>query len=157
MLVVIWVQNLLNQVIVLLRGFFFQEIASKRMLLLTTFNSYLSIVAMLLPTNDGFVGLNSYKISSQPGVTTLYLNGYDAGTEANNELVNPMVDDENIPGAPSGNIGTGGTGVDSPAENNVVHIHPGNIGDSDPSGGESDLDSRFHRWLNPVAKVVIAK
>ena len=33
----------------------------------------------------------------------------------------------------------------------------GNIGDNDFSEGESDLDSRFRRWLNPVAKVVVAK
>jgi len=33
----------------------------------------------------------------------------------------------------------------------------GNIGDNDFSEGESDLDCRIHRWLNPVAKVVIAK
>ncbi len=127
-------------------------------------NSYLSIVAMLLPTNDGFVGLNSYKISNMPGTTTLYLNGYDAGTEANNELLTgdvppdtEPIDNTNMPGNPSGNGGTDGVGVDSPDENDVVHIHPGNIGDTNLTGGESDLDSRFHRWLNPVAKVVIAK
>jgi hypothetical protein len=29
------------------------------------------------------------------------------------------------------------------------------LGDTDPSGGVSDLDSRIHRWLNPVAKLVL--
>ena len=61
-----------------------------------------------------------------------------------------MIDDENIPGEQGGNNGTGGAGIDGPAENDVVHIHPGNI-------GESDLDSRIHRWLNPVAEIRIAK
>jgi hypothetical protein len=37
----------------------------------------------------------------------------------------------------------------------MVHIHRGVLGDDDPSGGASDLDSTAHRWLNPVAKLVI--
>ena len=39
--------------------------------------------------------------------------------------------------------------------NSVVHIHRGVIGDTNPTGGSSDLDSRVHRWLNPVAELVI--
>ena len=29
--------------------------------------------------------------------------------------------------------------------------------DDDPEGGVSDLDRSVHRWLNPVAKVVIRR
>ena len=36
-----------------------------------------------------------------------------------------------------------------------VHIHRNALGDSDPTGGASDLDSSIHRWLNPVARVVV--
>ena len=52
-----------------------------------TRNRYLSIVAMLLPTNDGFMGLDSLRIPRFPGTYTYYLLGYDAGTETNDELI----------------------------------------------------------------------
>ena len=47
------------------------------------------------------------------------------------------------------------TGVTSTESNQMVHIHRGNIGDTDATGGISDVDSRIHRWLNPVAKVTV--
>ena len=53
-------------------------------------NDYFSVVGMLLPTNDGFVGANGIMVPNKPGSYTYYLNGYDAGTEANNEIVNGM-------------------------------------------------------------------
>lgn len=120
-------------------------------------NTRLSLVAMLVPTNDGFVGLDGLELPTTAGTYTYYLNAYDAGTEANNEVVNgggtPGV--LGVPGDPGGHNGTGGTGVTTTEVNQTVHIHPGVLGDTDPSGGPSDLDSRIHRWLNPVAKLVI--
>lgn len=122
-----------------------------------TRNRYLSIVAMLLPTNDGFVGLDSLRIPRIPGTYTYYLNGYDAGTEANDELITggdaPGV--PGIPADPGGNDGTGGTGATGLDANPTVHIHRGVLGDTDPLGGISDLDSTVHRWQNPVAEVII--
>jgi len=120
-------------------------------------NGYLSIVAMLLPTNDGFVGLDSWKIPEEEGVYTLYLNGYDAGTEVNNEIINGAGAPGalGIPADPQGNNGTGASGTATTEFNTKVHIHRGTLGDSDLSGGTSDLDARVHRWLNPVAKVTI--
>jgi hypothetical protein len=125
---------------------------------LDTSHGYLSIVAMLLPTNDGFVGLDSLRIPSVPGVYSYYLNGYDAGTEANSELLDTsgcIAGMPGIPAAPGGDAGSMGTGVASTDSNSAVHIHRGNLGDSNPDGGPSDLDSSIHRWLNPVARVVI--
>ncbi len=110
---------------------------------------YLSLGAMLLPTNDGFVGLDSWKIPSEAGTYKATLNSYDAGTEANDELV------ASIPNPPFITFGSGGTGVETAVSNDKVHIHPGNLGDSDPLGGLSDLDSSSHRWLNPVATITI--
>jgi len=52
-----------------------------------SFHSRLSVVAMLLPTNDGFVGLDALTIPKQQGTYTYYLKGYDAGTEANDEII----------------------------------------------------------------------
>lgn len=56
------------------------------MLETTDGNDYLSVVAMMLPTNDGFIGLNSWKIPTEPGTYTININAYDAGTEANDEV-----------------------------------------------------------------------
>ncbi len=120
-------------------------------------NDRLSIVSMLLPSNDGFVGLDSWKIPETAGTYTLYLNAYDAGTEANDELVTGggAPGEAGIPANPGANDGTGGTGVTSTESNTMIHVHRGNIGDTDAEGGISDVDSRIHRWLNPVAKVTV--
>jgi hypothetical protein len=42
-----------------------------------------------------------------------------------------------------------------PDFNQTVHIHRGILGDTDLLGGTSDLDSRVHRWRNPVARIVL--
>ena len=122
-----------------------------------TDNNYLSVVAMMLPTNDGFIGLDSYKIPHEAGTYTININAYDAGTEANDEIVNGggASGTPGIPAAPGGDAGTGGTGAAGADTNTSVHIHRGVLGDTDATGGVSDLDSRIHRWLNPVARVTI--
>lgn len=120
-------------------------------------NTHLSVVAMLVPTNDGFVGLDALEIPKAKGVYTYFLNAYDAGTEANNEVINGggATGVLGIPGDPGGNSGTGGVGVTSTEKNMTVHIHRGVLGDMDATGGTSDLTSTIHRWLNPIAKLVI--
>ncbi len=119
--------------------------------------SRLSIVAMLLPTNDGFVGLDGLRIPREIGAHTYYLYGYDAGTEANDEIITgggaPGV--PGIPVDPGGNAGSGGVSEVGPDHNPSVHVHRGIVGDMDLTGGTSDLDSRIHRWQNPVARIVI--
>ncbi|MGF1757723.1 spondin domain-containing protein [Photobacterium sagamiensis] len=119
----------------------------------TTMNTgelnYLSVTAMLLPTNDGFVGLDSWEIPSQPGSYKVTLNSYDAGTEANDELKASM------PNPPFITFGDNGTGVETTVTNEKIHIHPGNLGDNDPNGGISDINSSAHRWLNPVAVLTV--
>tara|TARA_R110001583_G_scaffold8952_3_gene42262 strand:+ start:6914 stop:7615 length:702 start_codon:yes stop_codon:yes gene_type:complete len=120
-------------------------------------NTHLSLTAMMLPTNDGFVGLNSWEIPTEAGTYTVLLNAYDAGTEINDEIINGggAPGTAGIPADPSGNGGSGATGASSNEANASVHIHPGNVGDTDATGGISDVDSTVHRWLNPVAKLVI--
>ena len=120
-------------------------------------NDHLSITAMLLPTNDGFVGVDSLEIPTTPGTYTFHLNGYDAGTEANDEIVNGggAPGTAGIPADPGAANGTGATGVTATEANTTVHIHRGVLGDTNATGGTSDLDSRVHRWLNPVAKLTI--
>ncbi len=126
---------------------------------------YLSLAGMLVPTNDAFVGLNSFRVPDGTGQARLRLNAYDAGTEENNELlacpgqppfVGDPLDDPNIPGDPGSNNGLCGTGAQPPqGEVQRIHVHPGVVGDTDLGGGLSDLDSRAHRWQNPIAEVVI--
>ncbi len=120
-------------------------------------HTHLSLVAMMLPTNDAFIGLDAWEIPTEPGTYTLNLNAYDAGTEANDEVINGggAAGVPGIPLAPGNDGGTGGSGFTNAASNENVHIHPGVVGDTDPTGGLSDVDSRIHRWLNPVARVVV--
>ena len=119
-------------------------------------NDRLSLVAMLLPTNDGFAALDSLAIPRTKGTYTYYLNGWDAGTEANDELLATggcSVGVAGIPADPGGNAGSGGSGVTASENNTAIHIHRGTLGDTNASGGPSDLDSTVHRWQNPVLRV----
>lgn len=122
-----------------------------------TTNVLLSIVAMLLPTNDAFVGLNAVTIPTEPGTYVFAVPAYDAGTEANDELVTGggAPGAAGIPGDPGGLTGTGGTGAAAADANTNVHIHRNTLGDTDANAGISDLDSTVHRWLNPVVRVVV--
>jgi len=143
---------------------------------------YLSLLTMLIPTNDAFAGLDSIMIPTEPGTYTYMLHAYDAGTELNDELNSTRTDvvemgtgnalgGYGLPGvagvgAPTtvpGLIGTGGTGVGATivagevedGTDGPVHIHRGILGDTSLTGGASDLSSTAHRWLNPVARVTI--
>jgi hypothetical protein len=115
-----------------------------------TSNVRLTVVSMLLPTNDAFSALNAV------GTYVYVLPAYDAGTEANDELITGggAPGAAGIPADPGGFTGTGGTGAAAADANTNVHIHR-TLGDTDLGGGTSDLDSRVHRWLNPVLRVVV--
>ncbi len=117
----------------------------------------LSVVAMLLPTNDGFVGLDSFELPTAAGTYQVDLLAYDAGSEANDERITgggaPGV--AGIPADPGENGGVSGTGVTTEESNPTVHIHRGVLGDGQAVGGISDLDRTVHRWLNPVARLTI--
>ena len=121
-------------------------------------NSVLSIVAMILPSNDGFIGLDNWEIPTEAGTYTIMVNAYDAGTEANDELRGsgaPGMPGMPVPPPLEPLLGINGSGVTNTSANTMVHIHPGNIGDDDATGGASDVDNSIHRWLNPVAKVTV--
>lgn len=125
-------------------------------------NTKLSVVSMLLPTNDAFIGLDAIDIPTAAGTYTFYLNAYDAGTEANDELIE-LVANGGAPGTPGipnapfvTNQGAGATGGVAGADTNTtVHIHRGAIGDDELTAGNSDLVNSIHRWLNPVARVTV--
>ncbi|NOX92986.1 MAG: hypothetical protein GXP18_11215 [Gammaproteobacteria bacterium] len=128
--------------------------------MLVTTETHLSIVAMVLPTNDAFLGLESQYIPSEAGTYTYYVNAYDAGTEANDEMLMTAgecayTDSGMIPGAPGMDAGMNGTGVATADSNTMIHVHRGVLGDQDETGGTSDLNSTIHRWQNPVAKITV--
>ena len=124
-------------------------------------NALLSVAGMLLPTNDGFVGLASAPLPHGDGETkTWHALGYDAGTEANNELVGggaPGVAGFPAPPPVVGTgTGTGGTGINAPVEG-FISIHRGVLGDLNSTGGVSDINSAVHQWHNPVAIISVTK
>ena len=96
-------------------------------------------------------------IPEEAGTYVWHLNAYDAGTEANDEQLTGggAPGAAGIPADPGGQAGTNGTGVAAADTNPNVHIHRNVLGDTDPTGGESDLDSTVHRWLNPVVRVIV--
>jgi hypothetical protein len=122
-----------------------------------TSNDRLSLAAMLLPTNDGFAALNAIEVPAEVGTYVFDVPAYDAGTEANDELLTGggAPGAPGIPADPGGLMGSGGTGAATADANSTVHIHRGSLGDTNDTGGTSDLDSRVHRWLNPVLRVTI--
>jgi hypothetical protein len=123
-----------------------------------TNNTHLSLAAMILPSNDGFVGLDSWLIPEESGTYTVYLNAYDAGTEANDEIRGSGAPGEAgmpVPPPLDASIGNNGTGVTDQEANNMIHIHRGSLGDSDMSAGLSDINNSVQRWLNPIAKLTI--
>jgi hypothetical protein len=97
----------------------------------------LSVLSMIVNTNDGFWAADSIKLRSGP--QTHYLYAYDAGTELNDELAG------SIPG-PCCDGDRDGT-----PENGVVTMHPG-------IAGVGDLDPDDFGWgLAPVAKLEIKR
>ena len=81
-------------------------------------NRRISVVGMLITTNDAFFGLNSARTPERQSRTVRVV-AYDAGTEVNDESC------AHIPGPPCGNAGNedGEPGEIGVPENGVVHIH----------------------------------
>jgi hypothetical protein len=104
----------------------------------------ISLVGMLVTTNDAFYGLDAVTATLLPPyltterIKTFYSPAYDAGSEFNNE------DCDYIPGPPCGN---GGVRDTTDAEG-FVHTHPG-------IHGTADLVPAEHDWRNPVAKITV--
>ena len=93
-----------------------------------------SLASMLVSTNDGFIGANSLDLSTSKVV---YLNVYDAGSEANTESC------DHVPGPP---CSAHGVGTDT--SEGFVHVHAG-------IHGGAGLDPAQHDWRNPAARLEI--
>jgi len=103
----------------------------------------LSLAAMLIPTNDAFVSLQSGRLPLPIRDTVSYnLNAYDAGSENNDELC------INIPGPNFVECGGPGGGGAPAGGEGFVHIHNG-------IHGIGDFNAAHRDWRNPVARVTI--
>ncbi|GAB2843058.1 spondin domain-containing protein [Pseudoduganella ginsengisoli] len=129
-----------------------------------TANTQLTVLAMMVPTNDGFMALNAIDIPAAPGTYTYDVTAYDAGTEANDEkmaaagginqpgMIFPAFLND-ATGKLASNINPNATGFANATKEGFVHIHRGIVGSA--PGGPSALDNTAYRWLNPVARVVL--
>lgn len=100
----------------------------------------LSLAAMLIPTNDSFVALDSLDLPWDRAVRVRLVPAYDSGSEPNDERC------ANIPGPVCGGAG-GSPGVGGEG---YVHVSAG-------IHGIGDLPPSRYDWRNPVAKVVVRR
>lgn len=108
---------------------------------------FLSLVTMLVNTNDAFTGINALDISMMTvgEIYSFNTSSYDAGTENNNELM------ATIPGPAAG-----GEGFNAERDDvNVVAMHPGVVSKDD--GLTNSVLSFSHRLDNPTLNVVITR
>ena len=108
---------------------------------------HLSVVAMLVCTNDGFTGVNSLRLPKAGRTVTVKTNGYDAHTEVNDEDLAHIVPPCQLIGVSSGEAGMD---VSNPAlaEGGVIAHHEG-------IKGGSDLVRWVHGWKDPVAQIKV--
>ena len=96
----------------------------------------LSVLTMLVNTNDAFTGLDSFRPRSRGA--SLETMAYDAGSERNNELKS------HIPGPCCGNAF-----VRAP-EGNLIRMHEGIT-------GRGELDPAKYDWDEPAARITIER
>jgi len=101
----------------------------------------ISVVSMLIPTNDAFFAVNGIEGPEGNRTVTHFSPAYDAGTEPNDELCSE------IPGPPC--LGEGFNASREGAEG-FVHIHAG-------IHGIGNLAPAMRDWRNPVAKITIRR
>ncbi len=109
----------------------------------------LSVAVMLICTNDGFTGVHGVRLPGGFRPRTFYTNGYDGGTEANDQAFTSIVD-------PCGGIGAGSVPGDGQnggtrTPGGVITLHPG------IHAGVGDLTPELHGWTNPVARITVQR
>lgn len=104
----------------------------------------LSLVAMLIPTNDAFVGIGS--VALPLGFEPLVVDAvaYDAGTERNDELC------ASIPGPDFAECGGPGGGARVGNGEGAITVHNG-------MHGVGTFNEAMRDWRNPVARVTIQR
>lgn len=108
---------------------------------------YLSIVTMLVNTNDAFTGIDALDVSNLmvDESISVQTSSYDAGTEANSETVTT------IPGPAAG-----GEGYNSERDDvNFVSMHSGVVSQDD--GLMQSVLTEAHRFNNPTLSISITR
>ena len=103
-----------------------------------TVHRLISSASMIEMTNDGFVSLLAAEVPCI-GTNTYFLNGWDAGSEANTELCSQIP----APCPTPARLGSCSVGTEG-----AVHIHSGIHG----CGG---FPPELYDWRNPIAKITI--
>lgn len=114
----------------------------------TTDGVLLTVLTMLVNTNDAITGLNSLDVSGMAvgDSMTISVNAYDTGTEANTEAAGT------IPGPADGGEGFNAARDDV---GDQVTLHPGVVTADDGLSGSTLNQS--HRWDNPVARITVSR
>jgi hypothetical protein len=104
----------------------------------------LSIVAMLIPTNDAFLGLSSFPLPTTFDPAMVDLLAYDSGTEINDELC------ASIPGPSFSECGGAGGGGRPGRGEGAITVHNG-------MHSVGQMNESLRDWRGPVARVTIQR
>lgn len=108
----------------------------------------ISVAAMLIPTNDTFMALNSVPLPRNRATAVFSVPAYDSGTEVNDQNC------ANIPGPRCG--GEGFNGVPAEGDEGFIYISNGFhsiVGD----GTGEVLGPVVYDWRNPVARITVTR
>lgn len=104
----------------------------------------LSLVSMLIPTNDAFVGVQGVALPYDTNAVVVDAVAYDAGTEVNDELCT------SIPGPHFDECGGPGGGARVSGGEGVIRVHNG-------IHGVGNLAEPLRDWRNPIARIRIER
>ncbi|HED32600.1 MAG TPA: hypothetical protein ENJ08_00080 [Gammaproteobacteria bacterium] len=127
--------------------------------------SYVSVYAMIAPSNDSFVSANAVHGPRKGKAITIFSPAYDAGTEANNELCDRTAggvtpgDPDSIPVPPPMRpmICVFNPTIPTPPISAVGAPGEGPILISRAFQGIGDLNPAMFDWRNPTAKITIKR
>lgn len=106
--------------------------------------THLSLAAMLIPTNDAFVGASSVALPGGFDPIVVDLLAYDSGTEVNDERC------ATIPGPGFAECGGPGGGARAGRGEGAVTVHNG-------MHGVGDMNRALRDWRGPVARMTIQR
>lgn len=112
---------------------------------------YLSVVSMLVNTNDALAAVNNQSIADLAVGDTVSFNAlsYDSGTEANSETADTM------PGPAAAGGAQEGFNPNRDDVRDTVSVHAGAITADD--GLTSSALTAIHRWDHPVMRVTVER
>jgi hypothetical protein len=106
----------------------------------------LSVVTMLVCTNDGFTGVDAVQLPTGFDPVAFETQAYDARAEVNNEKFEFIVDGCTA----AGPIKRPPNGNQFAPENGVIIPHPG-------IQGNADLRREAHGWEGPVVRIIVQR